>query len=185
MKPTEVPRFLSRRTFLAAATGSQVLLANRLFGAPGDAGSKPDPALEKLAETALGEARKQGASYCDIRIARYRQQFSGYRLSPQRGSNQTDEVPFVTDQQNFGFGVRVIANGQWGFAASPLVTTAEIARIAREAVVVAKANAVLQASPVELAPAKAYTDRWTSRFEKDPFAVPVGEKLELIRSAAV
>ena len=68
---------------------------------------------------ALNEARKQGASYSDIRIGRYRNQFSGYRLSPQRGSNITDEVPFVTDQNSFGFGVRVIVNGQWGFAASP------------------------------------------------------------------
>ena len=178
-----VSRSLTRRAFLATATGGSILLADRLFGAPGEGAAKPDPALEKLAEAALTEARKQGATYCDIRIARYRQQFSGYRLSPQRGNNQTDEVPFVTDQQNFGFGVRVIANGQWGFAASPLVTSAEIARITREAVVVAKANAVLQASPVQLAPTKAYTDRWTSSFEKDPFAVQVDEKLDMMHSA--
>jgi TldD protein len=175
----------TRRAFLATATGSSVLLANRLFGAPEDAAAKPNPALEKLAAVALAEARKQGATYCDIRINRYRQQFSGYRLSPQRGSNQTDEVPFVTDQQSFGFGVRVIANGQWGFAASPLVTTDEIARITREAVVVAKANSAVQSSPVELAPTKAYIDRWTSPYEKDPFAVPVDEKLELMHGATL
>lgn len=174
---------LTRRAFLATATSGSILLADRLFGAPGEGTAKPDPALEKLAGSAITEARKQGAAYCDVRIARYRQQFSGYRLSPQRGSNKTDEVPFVTDQQNFGFGVRVIANGQWGFAASPLVTGTEIARIAREAVVVAKANAVLQASPVQLAPTKAHTDRWTSSFEKDPFAVHVDEKLDMMHSA--
>ncbi len=105
---------LSRRAFLATATGAQVLLANRLFGAPDAAAAKPDPALEKLAEVALAEARKQGATYCDIRIARYRQQFSGYRLSPERGGTKTDEVPFITDQQNFGFGVRVIAQRPMG-----------------------------------------------------------------------
>src|SRR5579864_5905951 len=186
MKVTGVSGILTRRSFLATtATGASVLLADRLFGSPGDPSTRPDPALEKLGAAAVAEAGKQGATYADIRIVRTRQQFSGYRLAPQRGSNQTDEVPFVTDQQSFGFGVRVIANGQWGFAASPRVTPEEITRIAREAVVVAKANAALQASPVELAPAKAYIDRWTSKFEKDPFAVPVGEKLELIRSAAV
>ncbi len=161
MKNPLPPPFLTRRAFLATATGSSVLLANRLFGAPDAAATKPDPALEKLADVALSEARKQGASYCDIRIARYRQQFSGYRLAPTRDGHKTDEVPFVTDQQNFGFGVRVIVNGQWGFAASPLVSAGELARIAREAVVVAKANSVLQASPVQLAPTKTYTDRWT------------------------
>ncbi len=98
---------------------------------------------------------------------------------------KTDEVPFVTDQASFGFGVRVIAGGQWGFAASRLVSAEEIARITREAVVVTKANAVLQASPVQLAPASRRVDRWISGFQKDPFGVSGEEKLDLIHSAAV
>jgi TldD protein len=49
--------------------------------------------------------------------------------------------------------------------------------------VVAKANSALQASPVQLAPTKTYTDRWTSAFEKDPFAVAVDEKLDLMHNA--
>jgi TldD protein len=184
MDPTA--RF-TRRTFLAgsATTAASLLLAEQLFGAPSGEATKPDPALEKLAAVALAEAKKQGATYCDIRINRYREQFSGYRLSPQRGGTQTDEVPFVNDSQTFGFGVRVIAKGQWGFAASPIVTAAEIARITREAVTVAKANSVLQAQPVRLAPTKSYVDRWTSPHEKDPFAVSVAEKLELIHNAAL
>src|SRR6202041_3071085 len=138
-----------------------------------------------LGEVAIVEAKKQGATYADLHIGRYRNQFSGYRLSPQRGSSTTDEVPFVTDQNSFGFGVRVIAKGQWGFAASPLVTAEEIARITREAVTVAKANAAAQATPVQLAPVKAYRDRWTSKFDKDPFAISMDEKLELIHSATL
>ena len=185
MKITPVPFSLSRRSFLlaGAAAGSR-LAADKLFGAPGDTDSKPSPELEKLGAVALAEAKKHGATYADIRINRYRNQYCGYRLSPQRGSNKTDEVPFVTDQQSFGFGVRVIANGQWGFAASPLVMPEEIARITREAAAVAKANSALLASPVQLAPTKSYIDRWTSTFEKDPFAVSVDEKLELTHHAA-
>ncbi len=181
-----MPVSFTRRSFLAtSASAASVLLANRLFGASTGPDTKPNPELEKLGAVALAEAKKQGATYADIRINRYRQQFSGWRLAPQRNSNTTDEVPFVTDQQSFGFGVRVIANGQWGFAASPLVTPEEIARITREAVLVAKANSVLQATPVQLAPVKAYTDRWTSPFEKDPFSVSVEDKLDLIHGAAV
>jgi TldD protein len=186
MNMTRIPRSVTRRSFLAAtASGTSVLMANKLFGAPSDASTKPNPELEKLGAVALTEAMKLGAKYADIRINRYRQQFCGYRLAPQRNSSQTDEVPFVTDQQSFGFGVRVIANGQWGFAASPRVTAEEIARISREAIVVAKANSVLQSAPVQLAPTKAYTDRWTSAFEKDPFEVSVDEKLELMHGAVV
>lgn len=152
---------LSRRAFLTASACSAASLAfaEKLFGAPASTATKPNPELEKLGAAALEEAKRQGATYCDIRINRYRDQYSGYRLSPQRGGSKTDEVPFVTDNQSFGFGVRVIAKGQWGFAASPTVTTAEIVRITREAVNVAKANSALQAQPVQLAPVKAYVDR--------------------------
>ncbi|MDQ6666213.1 MAG: TldD/PmbA family protein [Acidobacteriota bacterium] len=178
--------YFTRRSFLAtAATGASALLAQTLFGEPAGTSAKPNPALEKLGAVAVVEAKKLGASYADIRIGRFRIQFSGYRLSPQRGSNITDEVPFVTDQNSFGFGVRVIVNGQWGFAASPLVSAEEIARLTREAVAVAKANASVQARPVQLAPAKTYIDRYSSAFEIDPFSVSVDEKLELIHGAAL
>jgi TldD protein len=173
---------LTRRTFLttSATTAASLAFAQELFGVPD---SKPSPALEKLGVLALSEAKKQGATYCDIRINRYRNQDVFYRLSPQRGGADTDEVPYVGDSQSFGFGVRVIAKGQWGFAASPNVTPDEIVRITREAVTVAKANSVLQAQPVRLARTKAYVDRWVSPYEKDPFDVPVDEKLELLRTA--
>ena len=77
--------------------------------------------------------------------------------------------------------MRVIVNGAWGFASSPLVTPEEIARITGEAVIIAKANATIQPKPVQLAPVKAYRDRWVTPHEKDPFAVPMAEKLDLLR----
>ena len=174
-----------RRAFLAgsATTAASLLFAEKLFGTPDTDSPKPNPELERLSAVALAEAKKQGATYCDIRINRYRNQFAGYRLSPERGGTKTDEVPYVNDGTSFGFGVRVIAKGQWGFAASPLVTADEIARITREAVIVAKANSALQAAPVQLAPTKSYIDRWSSPFEKDPFTIPVDEKLELLHTA--
>ena len=178
-------RLLSRRRFFAASAGTaaSLVFAEKLFGAPRDTGQKPNPALEKLAQVALDEAKKNGASYCDIRINRYRDQFSGWRMSPQRGSQTTDEVPFLDDSQSFGFGVRVIAKGQWGFAASPEVNAEEIARITREAVTVAKANSALQAQPVRLAQTPSYVDRWKSPCEMEPFEVPMSEKLDLLHGA--
>jgi TldD protein len=177
--------FTRRGFLLSGAAAASLLAASQLFGEPDATATKPSSALEKLAENALSEAKKQGASYCDIRINRYRDQYSGYRLSPERGGTKTNEVPFITDQQSFGFGVRVIVNGQWGFAASPTVTPAEIARITREAVIVAKANSALQSSPLQLAPTKSYIDRWTSPHDVDPFSVSVGEKLELLHNATL
>src|SRR5215472_1671235 len=171
---------LTRRTFL---NSSAAAFATRLFAAPADA-KKPNPELANLGAVALREAKKLKATYCDIRIIRTRQQFLTVRLNPERGTGKTLEVPGVGDGGSFGFGVRVIVDGAWGFAASPLVKPEEIARITGEAVEVAKANASLKNKPVVLAPVAAYTDYWQTPHERDPFAIPIQEKLELIRAAA-
>jgi TldD protein len=171
---------LTRRTLL---NSSAAAFATRLFAAPADA-KKPNAELEKLADTALREAKKLKASYCDIRIIRTRQQFLNIRLNPERGTGKTLEVPGVGDGGSFGFGVRVIVDGAWGFAASPVVKPDEIARITGEAVEVAKANALLKNKPLVLAPVPAYREYWETPHERDPFETPIEEKLELIRGAA-
>ena len=166
----------TRRDFLAGSAA----LATSLFSAP-NASRKPDPALETLGSAALHEAKKYKATYCDVRIVRLRDQRLGLRLSPERGTGKTLAVPNVMEDTSFGFGVRVIVDGAWGFASSPIVTKTEIAAITKEAVLVAKANAAIQPKPIQLSPVKAYRDRWVIPFSKDPFDVPVEEKLELLR----
>jgi len=171
---------LTRRVFL---TASAAALADRLFAAPKDAKS-PNPELEKLAGVALREAKKLKATYADIRIIRYKNQNTGLRLQQERGTNKTLAVPNVFEDSSFGFGVRVIVNGAWGFASSPLVTAEEIARITGEAVIVAKANSTIQPKPVILAPTKTYRDHWATPHQKNPFDVPIPEKLALLRDIA-
>ena len=169
-------RMLTRRSFLATSAA----FAADLFAAPNDS-KTPSAELEKLGAVALNEAKKHKATYCDVRIVRLRDQRVSLRLSPERGTGKTLAVPGVVESSSFGFGVRVIVNGAWGFAASPLVTPAEIARVTGEAVIIAKANATIQPQPVKLAPVKAYRDRWVTPHDKDPFAVPMAEKLDLLR----
>jgi TldD protein len=48
-------------------------------------------------------------------------------------------------------------------------------------VAVAKANSTLTKSPVRLAPVKAYVDRYSTPFKKNPFEVPIPEKLALLQ----
>src|SRR5258708_157065 len=119
---------LTRRAFIGSATAAY---AAHLFAAPKSA-TKPSPDLEKLAAVALRESKKLKATYCDIRIGRYRNQNIMLRATPERGTNKTLEVPNVFEDSSFGFGVRVIAQGSWGFASSPIVTPEEIARITGE-----------------------------------------------------
>ncbi len=162
--------------------GPGVWTVQRLEAAPLTIGE-----LKVLADVALDKAKRLGCSYADIRINRYRNQSVSLRTSPDRGagmmSGKVNHVPAVFENDTFGFGVRVLHSGTWGFAASPRVTKDEIARVTAEAVAIARANAVLQKRPVILAPTPAYQDRYATPFEKNPFDVPIQDKLALLQSA--
>jgi TldD protein len=172
---------MKRRDFLqmtGMAAGALALPAGtRLL--PGWHGAlTPIPSADKrvLADAALGAARSAGASYADVRIGRYLNQFV---------SSREAKIQNVTYTESYGAGVRVIANGTWGFAASSEVTVDSIARTARDAVAVAKANAKLQTEPVQLAPQKGYGEvSWKSPIEKNAFDVSIQEKGDLLLAAA-
>ena len=63
----------------------------------------------KLADVAISHAKKLGATYADIRINRYRNESIFTR---------EERVQNVSRTQSFGFGVRVLLKGAWGFAAA-------------------------------------------------------------------
>ena len=168
---------VTRRGFLG--TPAAFLAANGFA----QSGSKPEAALVRLGAVALDEAKKLKATYADVRINRYRDQVVQLLTTPGPDSGTLNHVPAVNELQSFGFGVRVISGGTWGFAASRMVTKDEIARIAREAVAVAKANSALQKQPIKLAPVRAYVDKWSTPHRKDPFEVSVTEKLVLLEKA--
>jgi TldD protein len=139
---------------------------------------------EALASFALDAARGAGASYADIRINRYQGQTVMLRSVPDLATGKVNYVPRVSDRESFGFGVRALADGAWGFAASDQVHRDEIAWAAREAVEIARANASLRRAPVELAPVPAYRDSYRTPMQLDPFSVAAGEKLALLTAAA-
>jgi len=132
-----------------------------------------DVAIKKaIADTALQAARDAGASYCDVRVGRYLQQFVVTR---------EDKVQNVVNTESIGVGVRVIANGAWGFAATSDLGTAAVAAAARQATAIAKANSRLQTTPVQLAPVKGVGEvRWATPIRKNAMQVPISEKVELL-----
>ena len=95
----------------------------------------PDADPNTLATMALDAARKAGATYADIRINRYRNQYIGTR---------EEKLQWISDGESFGFGVRVLAGGAWGFASSTQVTRDMVVQMAQQAVLVARANAAIQ-----------------------------------------
>ncbi|MAZ28897.1 MAG: TldD protein [Cytophagaceae bacterium] len=132
-------------------------------------------AKKELADVALNTARSLGASYADARIGRYLNQYVFTR---------EDKVQNVVNTESFGVGVRVIANGTWGFASTNDVTDAGIKKATQQAVAIAKANSKIQTDPVVLAPVKAHGEvSWKTPLKKDFREVPVSEKVELLLDA--
>ncbi|MBN3518605.1 TldD/PmbA family protein [Algoriphagus lutimaris] len=135
-----------------------------------------DVAAKKvLADIALNAAKAKGATYTDVRIGRYLNQFVITREK---------NVQNITNAESFGVGIRVIAEGTWGFSATSDVSPDGIKKCAETAVAIAKANSKLQKEPVVLAPVQGAGEvSWQTPIKKNAFEVPVKDKIDLLLSA--
>lgn len=170
---------MKRRDFiqLAGMGASAAMLAGiPSFGNP----IPPERALEtvdvaqkkQMADVALNAARSKGATYTDVRIGRYLNQFVITR---------EDKVQNIVNTESYGMGIRVIANGGWGFAATDKLDKDSIAKTAELAVAIAKENSRLLTEPVKLVPQKGVGEvSWKAPIEKNSFEVPVKEKVDLL-----
>ena len=130
---------------------------------------------KQLANVALNTAKSAGATYTDVRIGRYLNQFINTRENKVQG---------ITSTESFGVGVRVIVNGTWGFASTNDVTTDGVKSATLRAVAIAKANSKFQKELVKLAPTPAVGEVvWNTPIQKNPLEVPVSEKVGLLLSA--
>lgn len=133
--------------------------------------------LRALADAALARARALGADHADFRLERVRS--ASWRLrdaKPSGGSDTTD----------LGFAVRVVHGGSWGFASGVDLTMDGAAKVASQAVAMAKLSAqVIKAAGsderVELADEPVHAERtWISAYDVNPFEVPDAEKAALL-----
>ena len=163
----------SRRDFIKTAgiALGTTALPSWVYGAHGLAHPYGEVNKDALADAALAAAKRLGASYADIRINRYRLEAV---------STRERQVLNVSSGQNFGFGVRVLINGTWGFAASPILTPDEVQRVTESAAAIAKANSTIARRKIELVPTPKVVAKWKSSFERDPFDVPAEEKIAIL-----
>ncbi len=168
---------MQRRDFLAlGGLGVGSLVVPSLFGRVAAAEVLATPleaALKKpLADAGLEAARSAGASYCDVRIGRYLRQYVMTR---------EDRVENVVNEESMGAGIRVIAGGAWGFAATNVLSMQSVADAARRATAIAKANARLQEMPVQLAPVRGVGEvSWRTPIRRSGLEVPLEEKVDLL-----
>ncbi len=127
---------------------------------------------KRLADVALQTATGGGASYCDVRIGRYLRQFVMTR---------ENQVENVVNGESTGVGIRVIADGAWGFAATRQLDPDGVAEATRQALAIAKANARIQTTPVQLAPVRGVGEvTWRTPIAQNGMEVPVGDKVDLL-----
>ena len=124
--------------------------------------------MKALAEAAIDAALGAGASYADARAVSLRRQFV---------VTKNGQVDDMSDSESEGIGVRVLVNGAWGFAGEGRLDEAA----AREAAL--RATAFARAAPghhqTSLAPVDAQSGEYRTPVERDPFAVPLSEKIDL------
>jgi TldD protein len=126
----------------------------------------------KLGNLAIDTAKHYGADYADIRIIETKNEDLNVR-------NAKVSADY---SQTLGFGIRVLYRGSWGFASSDTLTAEEVKRIAKEAVLIAKASSSLQTAKVKWAKEQSYKDHWFTPALKNPFRIPLERKLELMLS---
>jgi TldD protein len=125
----------------------------------------------QLADAALQEATKLGATHVDFRLE---------RLLTENLTWHDTQLKSASAATNIGFAVRVVHQGTFGFAAGVTLTVDEARRVAREAVAVAIVARPLNAEPVELAPEPPHRATWVSAYTTDPFDVSRPDKLAVL-----
>ncbi len=127
--------------------------------------------MREVAQWALDTALARGASYVDARVIDTRQRY----LSTKNGlPSQAREA------ESYGLGIRAIADGAWGFAATDDLARSSVDRTAARAVEIARASALSKKHDVHLAREDKIKDRWEGPCRIDPFAVSVTACLDLL-----
>jgi TldD protein len=127
--------------------------------------------MRDVALRALDTARTRGASYADARIVEFKSESVTAR---------NDAVEGLVVDESLGFGVRVIVDGYWGFAASNKMTTSEADRVAAEAVKIAKASSLAGGPKANIGPPVRHVATYKTPVLKDPFAVSLEDKIALL-----
>ena len=127
--------------------------------------------MKKLAFEALDSALRPGVTYADVRLVESRER----DLSTKNGKPSQ-----VSSSESAGLGIRVLAEGCWGFAATDDLSKAGVESAAALAVEIARSSALAKKSDVVLAPEDKYEATWASPCQIDPFSVSVDEQLALL-----
>ncbi len=127
--------------------------------------------IDKLLDVAVGVARDGGASLCEARYVSTEQESLEVRNA---------EVRKNTSSVDRGIGMRVLVDGAWGYGATNELDEASIRAALGSAIELARANPMSR--PAELASLEPQRGSYRTPCTRDPFDVPLSEKIELLRA---
>jgi TldD protein len=127
--------------------------------------------MRDLAEKALDAATRRGVTYADVRVEQTRDR---------QVSTRNGQPGQVASYETLGVGIRVIADGCWGFAATDDLSSRGLDRAASLAVEIARSGALAKKADVNLAVEEAHVAEWTSPCLIDPFTIPVEDNFALL-----
>jgi TldD protein len=130
--------------------------------------------MQELTDAFLNAAGKLQAGYADIRII----DMARESLTVRDGRSEQ-----VAQSSALGYGIRALHGGRWGFAAGYEMTPQAVVAMTAEAVRIAKASALAGGTPFLLDDSPAVEGEWSVAMERDPFQVPISEKLERLFAA--
>ncbi|MGQ9584847.1 MAG: TldD/PmbA family protein [Anaerolineae bacterium] len=132
--------------------------------------------MQSLIERGLNLAQVRGAQYADVRVVQRNLQVIQVK---------NEAVEGLSEDENQGFGVRVLVNGAWGFAASARLSLSEVDRVAALAIQIARASGrVPGRTPVHLGPPVVHRGAYRTEVQQDPFQVSLEDKVSLLLEAA-
>ena len=99
--------------------------------------------MKEIAAWALETAKLRGASLAEARIVDERNRSLG---------TKNGKIASASDAESLGIGIRVVADGAFGFSATDDLSRAGIESCAARAVEIAKASATVQSQALHMVP---------------------------------
>jgi len=127
--------------------------------------------MKDLALRALDLVARRGVTYADARVIETRDR----EISTKNG-----KAGQVSSSESMGIGIRVLAFGCWGFAATDDLTNSGIEAAAALALQIARAGTAARKRDVALAPEEKHEAVWVSPCRIDPFSIPVDRNLAVL-----
>src|SRR5204863_1993387 len=131
------------------------------------------PATDRRLTDLVHTAASRGATYADARTVEREHE----TVSVKDGA-----VESVTRTADRGLAFRVIHRGAWGFAATDRVDDSARRELLDEAFRRAEASASVQRRKVVLAPIEAERGEYRTPLKRDPFSVPLAERIDHLRA---